>query len=187
MSKVTNNPLLQNVSGMLGDTMVFRKVRGKMQMANRPAPSKNRSQKQSAVKLRFQEAAQYAVQQLAQRESRALYEGGITAQKHSAHVVAVSDYLNAPIVHYIEADDYLGNPGDTILVKATDDFKVTAVKIAIKDSEGNILEKGEASPHSDINVWAYTATSANPSLKGTTIEAIAFDRPGNKTKLAVTI
>ena len=183
MSKIKNNPVLQNVSGMLGDTVVFRKVRGKMQMANRPASGRKPSEKQEAVKLRFQEATQYARQQLAQEESRALYESGITGQKHTAHVVAVTDYLNAPRVHFIETADYLGNVGDTILVKATDDFMVTGVKIVITGSDGIVLEKGDAGPDGKVNLWKYVATAANTSVEGTKIRAIAFDRPGNKTTM----
>lgn len=180
MSKVKNNPITNHTSGMLGDTVVFRKVRGKMQMANRPSFTNAPTEKQSAVKLRFQEAAQYAKQQLAEKESCLLYESGITDQKHTAHVVAMSDYLKAPKVHYIETEDYQGNVGDTILIKATDDFRVVTVKVSIIDKDGNPLEKGEASPGEGINVWKYTASVANNSLEGTTIKAIAFDRPGNK-------
>ena len=146
MSTIKNNPLLQGVSGMLGDTVVYRKVRGQMQMVNRPARGRKFSEKQEAVKFRFQEATQYARQQLAQEESRALYESRITEQKHTAHVVAVADYLNAPKVHFIETADYVGNVGDTILVKATDDFMVSGVKIVITGSDGNVLEKGDAVP-----------------------------------------
>ena len=169
---------------MLGDTMVFRTVRGQMQMANKPARRRTLSEKQAAVQLKFQEASQYANRQVAQEASNTLYEGGITDKKHTAYIVAVSDYLNAPTVHYIEALGYRGNVGDTIVVKATDDFMVVAVKIVITGSDGNLIEEGEAGPDLEkINLWTYKATVANPSAAGTTIRAVAFDRPGNVTSL----
>ena len=184
MSKIDNNPLLKGASGMLGETMVFRTVRGQLQMANRPKRRTNISEKQAAVQTKFQEAAQYATQQLSQEASSALYEAGITSKKHSAYLVAVSDYLNAPKVHFIEAIGYRGNVGDTITVKATDDFMVTGLKIVIKGSDGAILEEGEAEPDLEkINLWTYKTTVANPSVPGTSIKATAFDRPGNSTSL----
>jgi len=36
MSKINNNPLLNGVSGMLGDVVVYRQVRGGVIMANKP-------------------------------------------------------------------------------------------------------------------------------------------------------
>lgn len=184
MSIIQNNPLLKGASGMLGETMVFRTVRGQLQMVNRPKRRSNISEKQAAVQTKFQEASQYAKQQLSLEASSALYEAGITTKKHSAYLVAVSDYLNAPKVHFIEAIGYLGKVGDTITVKATDDFMVTGVKIVISGSDGAILEEGEAGPDLEkINLWTYKTTVANSFVPGTTIRATAFDRPGNVASL----
>ena len=53
--------MVQSASGMVGDTVVFRTVRGKLQMANVPGKRTGKpSQKQAAVQRKFQEAAQYA-------------------------------------------------------------------------------------------------------------------------------
>ena len=187
MSKIQNNPLLRGVSGMLGETMVIRKIRGKLQMANRPTQGRTASAKQAAIQFKFQEAAQYAKMQTgkdALEESKALYATGITDKKHAARIVAMTDYLNAPKVHYIDAQDYSGGVDDTITVKATDDFMVTGVKIVITDGNGTVIEKGEAVPEpTKVNLWTYKATVANSTVAGTTIKATAFDRPGNATSL----
>ncbi len=172
--------------------MVIRKVRGKMQMANRPAPGRKPiSAKQEAVQFKFQEASQYAKMQTgikASQESKDLYATGITDKKHTAFVVALTDYLNSPKVHYIAAEDYAGAVGDVIAVKATDDFMVAGVKIIITDGDGNLLEKGQATPDLErVNLWTYPATAANPSLEGTLIQALAYDRPGNVASLEKTI
>jgi hypothetical protein len=65
-------------------------------------------------------------------------------------------------------------------VKATDDFMVTKVKVIITNATGAIIEEGEALPDAmKSNQWEYKATAANPTLVGTKILAVAYNRPGN--------
>ncbi len=177
------------LSGLLGETVSVRKVRGRVVVSNhRPRPKTEMPAGQAAVLDKFREAVQYAKQQMGLPASKELYQTGITGKLRSAYVVAMGDYLAAPKVHYIEAIGYRGNIGDTIAVKATDDFMVTGVKIVITAGDGSVIEEGEAGPDlQKINIWSYRATVANPSLPGTTIQAVAFDRPGNKGYLAVTL
>ncbi len=181
MSKIDNNNLLAGVSGKLGDNFVIRKIRGQMQLANKPRKIGRRFTKtQESIQNKFQNAARYAKLQLSLPESAALYETGITNKKHSAYTVAVSDYLIAPQVNFIQAMEYKGKVGDPIVVNATDDFMVTEVKITIVDAAGNEVESGAAvKDPASHELWRYLATTANPTLPGTTIRAMAFDRPGN--------
>ena len=168
MSKINNNPLMKGVSGMLGNTVVIREVRGQMQLANRPKKRTRISEDQAAVQAKFQEAAQYATRQIKQEASNSMYEAGINNKKHSAYLVAVSDYLNAPKVHYIDALGYHGAVGDSITVKATDDFMVTAVKVLITTPKGKVIEEGEAGPDLEkVNLWMYKATAVNLEVPGT--------------------
>ena len=54
------------------------------------------------------------------------------------------------------------------------------VKIVITDAAGVLIEEGDAGPDAlKVNLWGYKATAANPTLTGTKIRAIAYDRPGN--------
>jgi hypothetical protein len=181
MSTIKNNPLLSSASGMLGDTVVFRKIRGQMQMANRPAKRRGKaSQKQAAVQRKFKDASQYAKRQIAQPESNTLYASGITESKNTAYLVAMNDYLIAPTVDSIDALSYHGVIGDSIVAIAIDDFMVTKVKVIIRNVAGALIEEGEAAPDQmRSNRWEYKATAANSTLTGTKIRAIAYDRPGN--------
>jgi|SRR6266850_4056554 len=174
-------------SGMLGESATVRNVRGKLVVKSRPrrvlgpaTPLPKDTSKRDAARARFQEATQYGHQQISLPESRDLYAKRITDKKRTAYTVAMIDYLIAPKVHRIDTVDYHGSIGDTITVKATDDFMVTNVKIVITNAAGTLIEEGEAGPDSKkINLWAYKATAANPSLAGTKIRAVAYDRPGN--------
>jgi hypothetical protein len=90
--------------------------------------------------------------------------------------------MNAPKVNSIDATGYHGMIGDLIIVNATDDFKVTRVKIVITDVNGVITEEGDATDDSvtRFNQWKYKVVSTNPSITGTKITAVAYDRPGNQ-------
>ena len=179
----TNNPIFKGCSGRLGD-MVFRTVHGQTHICKRPAMRSRTTEKQTAVISKFRQATQYAKQQVGDPALKELYEHGITDRKLSAYQMAVSDYLNAPKVHSIDTQRYQGKIDDKILVAATDDFMVVGVKIIIVGSDGLVIEEGEAGPSLHrADHWSYKATVVNPSLPGTRIRAVAYDRPGNATSL----
>jgi hypothetical protein len=179
MSKTNDS----DFSGMLGKQVGVRKVRGKVVVVNRPKRTMSQpigGQAQS----RFLEASQYAKRQLLDEGVKALYSTGITERKKSAYAVAMGDYLKDPVVQDIDVSGEDGVAGNTILVKAVDDFMVTKVKIRITDASGALIEEGEAVPDAmQVNLWGYTVKSANPLQAGTTIRATAWDRPGNKGQL----
>ena len=180
MSKAKTNPF-GGLSALLGDRIFIRKVRGQYQLINRPARRAKPTPTQLVNREKFREAAQYARVQISREVWEALYAKGITKRKRTSYLVALSDFLNAPRVKGFTTDGYRGRVGDSIIVKASDDFMVTKVKIAITNAAGTVIEQGETTPSSEIiDGWEYKATVSNPSWTGTTISAIAYDRPGNK-------
>jgi hypothetical protein len=188
MSQIYNNPLLQTITGMLGKTIVFRQWRGKIIVAKRPKKRKSDSKKQKIYIGKFREATQYAKKQMTIPESKAEYQTGINDRRHNAYTVALVDYLNAPKIHTIDVSNYHGAIGDTINIKATDDFRVTNVKVVIADSNGVVLEEGEAKPYGSKAIeWNFQATVNNPQYKGSMVVATALDKPMNSTSAGVVI
>ena len=188
MAIVDNNPLLSKISGMLGDTVVFRMWRGRMLMSNRPKKREKLSDKQKVTVDRFKLAARYAVTQMKDPAAKLDYGKGTNFQKHSAYLVALCDHMNPPKVHYIKADDYTGAVGETIAIKATDDFKVVRVKVSITDSDGVVLEQGDAvATVRKPWIWKYQTTVLNTMAKGTMIRATAYDKPGNRDSAEVVL
>jgi hypothetical protein len=146
---MSNTKNESDFSGMLGESVTVRKVRGKVVVKNRPKRrlgSPTPGSKLDEARARFLEATQYARQQISLAESKELYAKRVTHKKRSAFTVAMTDYLLAPKVHSIDTVDYHGAIGDTITVKATDDFMVTKVKVIITNATGAIIEEGEALP-----------------------------------------
>jgi hypothetical protein len=169
------------LGGMLGENVSVKKKGKKVVVTNRPSEKEiPLSEGQLAANEKFQEAAKYASQQIKNPSMKSKYETGINEQNRTAFLVALSDYLVAPKVRQINALEYTGNAGDSIVVHAKDDFMVTSVKVTITGSDGSVIEKGDAvqDPIKFIQ-WKYTATVANLSLVGTTIKAVAEDNAGN--------
>ncbi len=180
MSTIKKSPT--ELGSFLGEELTVRKMKRRVVIKNRPKMKMGPpTKKQEGVQVRFLKAAKYAKRQNEVAESRALYAQGITSDKRSAYLVALSDYLSAPKVDAIKANGYKGAVGDVIIIDAHDDFRVVGVNVVLRGNDDVILEEGNAiQDQEDPNLWKYTATVANPSVEGSTIAATAYDKPGNE-------
>lgn len=77
--------------------------------------------------------------------------------------------------------------GEKIVIRALNDFRVTTVRVEIRDADGSMLEMGNAVQDLNGIDWTYAATYGNATLPGTKIRAIATDIPGNEGMLEVTL
>ena len=111
---------------------------------------------------------------------KAEYQEKSTISK-SEYNVAVADFMKAPDIDEIDITNYTGKVGDTIRVRAIDDFKVVQVQISIINADGTILEEGNAVLQDNGLDWIYTATQQNDNLDGDKIIVRASDKPGNIT------
>ncbi|MBS1545591.1 MAG: hypothetical protein JST14_18280, partial [Bacteroidetes bacterium] len=118
--------------------------------------------------------ATYARHVIKDPELKAKYQAKVNAHQKSAYTVALRDYMNAPVIHYIKVT------GDTITVKASDDFMVVTVKVEVSDASGKIIEKGDAERYKRHHlIWKYRSTIDRLSEPGIIIKAFATDIPGN--------
>jgi hypothetical protein len=174
------NPLTKGVSGMVGKTFYFREVFGQQQIVNRPKKPTSFSESQLFNQGRMQRASAYARKQMKNPEIEKEYAKVVDASRRSSYHAALVDWLNPPTVHYIKTTLYKGAIGNTITIKATDDFKVVRVAVEIFNAKGKLLEEGDAARYIyKPFIWKYKASVINSKLKGTVIKVIAFDRPGN--------
>ena len=179
-------------SSMLGGRVRVRNVNGQMIVKSRPKRRSGKPSKlQEEPRIRFQMAIQYAREQMAQQESKDFYKALVNQNMTSAFVAASTDFLSPPKVLSINAELYKGVAGNIIKVEAFDKVRVTRLEIVISDSDGNEIERGDAqrdeqagnSERAGNNQWNYTTSVNNPSVTGTVITAIAYDRPGHVGKL----
>ena len=147
----------------------------------RPTTTPKATDSQKEQRRRFQQATFYAKAAIADPDTKAAYAG--SAKKgQTAYNVAVADFFHAPDIESVDLSHYTGQPGDTILIRATDDFMVKEVKVTITNADGSLVEKGDAAPDAGGYLWTYTATQVNDNLEGDKIEIAASDLPGNITR-----
>jgi len=90
-------------------------------------------------------------------------------------------------VEVINAEGYEGNPGDLIRVQATDDFKVTEVRLVIFNASLEVIESGPCQLDTLGIWWEYTATETVSALTGIQITVTARDIPGNSGEATLTL
>ena len=177
MAKSQNNVVTHGLSGKIGDLLVFSQRGGKTIVSNAPRKSNKVSEAQKQQRKKFQQAVLYATG----AQSSPEYEKTAAKKGKTPYVVAVADFLKAPDIEQVDVSGYTGQPGDTIRIYVTDDFAVKSVLVSIINSDGSLVEEGQAQPDAGYG-WIYTATQTNTALAGDKIEILASDTPGNIAK-----
>ena len=179
MAKQTGNIIMHGTSGMLGGQIVIRQRKGHVILSKAPAASsKEPSEGQQAHRQRFYRAVLYGKKIQADPDLRAQYQAK-AKDLENAYNVAVADFMHAPNIAEIDVTDYHGHAGDTIRVQVTDEFEVTLVTVAIHNSDGSLVEEGEAVRQENGIDWIYAATAENTDVNGDRMEIRAYDRPEN--------
>ena len=184
------NILTQDLRGEVGKTIVFRQRGDKTFVARYPRPRNPQlkaTQKQLKQRSKFQEAVLYAKTAIANPTQKAIYQAHHKVKRKlmTAFNVAIADYLNPPVVHRIDTSNYHGNIGDKIYFIILDNFSVQAVKVALHQSGGTLIEQGEAVKEGML--YVYTATAAQSSITGSTLTITVTDLPKNVTEKKQTL
>ena len=164
MAKVVRNPVVQGISGAVGN-LVFRQMPdGSTYVSAKPDFSHRKfSEGQKEHQSRFQRAVAYAREAA---KSQPIYGELAAGTIKSAYNFALSDWFNPPVIHCVERRDGL------IRVEASDNVMVTKVVVTILDVDGNVIEKGEALKV-DERWWEYAASTEG------NVAAEAWDLAGN--------
>ena len=179
MAKVVLNPVMERIHGKIGD-LVFKRYNDEVIVSPKPDLSgREPTPAQAAHRERFRLAVLYGNTVLADAGRRALYEPTAKEKGIPVFALTVGDFLNAPAVDEIDLSGYTGNVGETIRIRASDDFEVTGVEVGITGAGGAVLERG---PATAVNgTWEYSTTSAVPVGQRISIEVTATDRPGHRS------
>jgi len=179
--------LTGNYSGIFGNEVLLKGRNGKVVLTvpvSRPARKSSASQLDAQDK--FREAVQYARMVLQDPELAAIYHNR-TPRKKSVYLKALSEYMTPLEDLQLDTSDYLGKPGDTIIVRGRDLSKVTRVSFLITSGNGLPVESGDGSLSQYKRQFQYTATALLATLGGTVIVAEACSLPGHKVKLTATL
>ena len=188
MAKVKNNIVTQGLSGMLGGQLVFRQTSRGTEVSVAPqAPTGPPSAGQVAHQNRFQQAVIYARGQAQDPAVQVKYAEEAKTQHLSVFNVILRDFMQAPNIADVDLSQYRGKVGDLIAIRATDDHAVRSVHVKIENSDGSLVEEGDAQQQADPNEWLYAATAKNASLAGDKITVSATDNPGHSVSKTRTL
>ena len=186
MAEAKGNIVTKGFSGTIGRQLTFRIKAGKTivskLLTRSTAPP---SEKAAAVRAKFLSSSLYAKKAIKDPATKALYKAAATGGQ-TAFNLALADAFKAPVISKINTDNYHGAVGNTLLVNATDDFKVTGVVVSIHNAAGDLVETGNAVIQENED-WLYTTTQVNAAVAGSKITAVASDLPGNSTSFSVTL
>jgi hypothetical protein len=187
MAHSNNSVITGKLKGSIGKELVFREWAGKTVVAKSPkARTGAPTEAQAKTQENFLLASRYAKSIVNDPEMVAGYTAALRPRQN-VYSRALEDFINPPVVTKITTRDYSGAVGDTLTIRAKDDFRVVTVLVEIYTPEGSILEKGECTQNKNGVDFTYTAKLANPALAGSKVKAIAFDVPGNEGSLEISL
>ena len=186
MAKVKDNMLAKGFSGTIGRELTFRQIGGKTFVSRyQRAPSVPATENKLAAQTKFGVATAYARNAIKDPEIKAMYQAAVKGGQRAFNI-AMIDALQSPVVETIQAESYAGRPGDPILIRATDDFKVISVMVSIYNQTGDLVEEGNAVlQDNEKGDWLYVSNRENREYAGARISVVAMDMPGNKAFLSV--
>ena len=185
MATSDSNMLTFGYSGKIGN-MILRHFGGRSVLSKAPDFENVKwSKAQKANRKRFSQAMQWARKAMNDPELREFYKKK-AKRNQTAWNAAVSDFMIRPEISEIDTNEYRGQAGDTIRIRAFDKFRVTAVIVTILTSQGYEVESGMAVQMWD-GQWMYEAKEVNPGWKEGRIAVVAYDNPGHFVKSEVRI
>jgi hypothetical protein len=168
-----------DLSAMTSDQVLMEKYGNRTLVSAANPRKKSNSPDLKRTNDRMKQAARWAKATLLDPAMTKLYSKGITEDLTNAQIVAVTDFMTAPKISYVRLEDYTGHVGNTIRIRATDDFRVVGVTVTISNGSGKLEEGAALRNRRKPKMWSYTTTVANPELPGTIVVVKAMDLPGN--------
>jgi hypothetical protein len=180
MENIDGNQFTRAWRGAFGRQFVVHKTgSGKSIIAGKPFFDENLTYNENGTMQQASVRAAGTYASLAQTHEIYLHKAQETGT--TAYALAVADWFAAPKVLEINVDDWTGNPGETIRVKAKDNVAVAHVTVMIRNGQGKVIEVGEAVQSEEGGAWwNYTTQTTVPLRPFPTLQAIACDLPGNR-------
>lgn len=131
MATVTPNAFINSLTGTLGNT-IFKRLNGKIIMANRPKPSQKQSEQQRTNRSKFRDASAFAKAAMLDPARKEYYWKKAKKLKlPNAYTAAITDYMRQP---QITTNIRQLNKG--LVEVSKKDFQIKRVEVIQKDEQG---------------------------------------------------
>ena len=185
MANIHNNISIHKLANASDNAFLFRREHSaKMILADKPLFNEyeERTGTPKTDPSAMRQATTYANFAMTQKA----YINKAKRTRTTAYYIALADWFSSPRVLEINVDDWTGETGQTIRVKARDHVKVERVSLVIRDAEENVLESGEAvQSKAGSPWWNYTTQSVVKMTPFPIVEAIAQDLAGNSDTFVI--
>jgi hypothetical protein len=176
MAIVQTNYLVQGIRGKIGNGLILRTIRGKVVASSKPQKTAPQSTLQKENRHRFRLATAYAKAMMLDPEKKSFYQHKAKKLKlPNAYTAAITDYMRKPSIE-VDMNNYKGEAGRTIKIKTSRrGFRVSSVKVFVKDFEGNILEEGQATDKNFTEEWVYkTVNTIDANIPFTLVVVVSY-------------
>src|SRR5512147_1989556 len=143
MTEVNLNETVDGYRGSIG-RLVFKRYRGRTIVARKPVVTAEPSSAQLMQREQFKAAAAFGKFAQADPALHAFYEPIALERGITVYTVALSDFLTKPRIKPLDLSHYLGRVGDTISIRATDEFGLADLDVNITSNQGTLIEAGKA-------------------------------------------
>ena len=187
MAESKDNIIVEGLSGTIGKKLTFsQRGGGTFVGKHRKKSDAQPTDQQLAIQEKFKLATKYAREAILDPALKAAYLAK-AKPRQSAYNKALADAFTPPEIGDITTTAYHGLAGDTITIRATDDFRVAIVRVTITNPAGNVIEQGNAIMLVNGLDWSYKATVQNDAVAGSKITVEALDLPANMTTKEVVL
>lgn len=184
MGFVTDNDLVDGVSGRVGSKIVYRTVKGITLATRRPKPYATSTEKQIEHRETFKLATEFARRIMLDPAAKEEYKK-MAGNKpfHNAFSEAVRDYFTPPVIKSVDVSEYNGSAGSALPIRVAGFNKIVSINVTITDASNNVIETGEAYSIPGEIDWKYFTLNEIAIVPGLKITIVAKDRPGQKATL----
>lgn len=177
---------IAGLSGRVGNLVFRMGADGNTYVQQAPVSKKRPgSAAQQEHRRKFGAAARYGREQSASAEGQAYYTPFVQPGRFgSVYRTALADFAKPPQLLAVEADDYHGQAGDYLWIRAHKPCGVAAVWVRVLDAAGLVLEEGDATLV-EADWWTYVTRRTHPVAAARQLRVLAQDRPGNEAEVIV--
>ncbi len=180
MATLDPNTLIGILRGHLGDLVFVPARDGTVIVKHRPVRTAEFTDGERRGQNGFSKAAAYVKRVRQQPEIYALYQAAARAARKRACDLAHKDFRLPPVIEDVDLSTYRGSRGDSIRIRAVDDFAVASASVSLARLDGVILEHGAARTDGNGLTWLYV-TQTEISLGQTILVHVTVsDWPGNQ-------
>ena len=177
MAKMKLNPAVDAFSGKLGN-MVHRQLWGHHVVSRLPDFSDRVLSPNQVAQNNKYKSAGLIWKGLPDPVKAAYNDWGKRVNK-PPYALFNKNHAVPPLVEEIDLSQYGGQAGQQIAVRAVDLFEVARVEITVRQTGGEVVEKGSAvKSQSQPQNWVYQASVTVPGPANLIVEAVAVNWPG---------